>query len=153
DLEPKTARAKLLERFIRSEGEALELYATFQTLEEERRHLQKAATWHDWPKQFLAPGAPVREYAKRHRKRMRFFQYSQWVAAEQFAENRRLAEQSGMAIGLYNDLALGSERNGAESWMYQSTLALGADCGAPPDAFAPEGQNWGLPPINPIALR
>jgi 4-alpha-glucanotransferase len=32
-------------------------------------------------------------------------------------------------------------------------LALGADCGAPPDAFAPEGQNWGLPPINPHALR
>lgn len=37
--------------------------------------------------------------------------------------------------------------------MYQSVLALDADCGAPPDPFAPEGQNWGLPPINPIALR
>jgi 4-alpha-glucanotransferase len=32
-------------------------------------------------------------------------------------------------------------------------LALQADCGAPPDAFAPEGQNWGLPPINPERLR
>lgn len=37
--------------------------------------------------------------------------------------------------------------------MYQSVLSLDADCGAPPDAFAPEGQNWGLPPINPVALR
>ncbi|HJT20018.1 MAG TPA: 4-alpha-glucanotransferase [Nitrospira sp.] len=154
DLEPKTARAKLLERFIQAEGEPLELYATFQALEEERRLIQsKTVTWHEWPKQFMAPGPPVREYAKRHRKRIRFFQYIQWVAAEQFGENRRLAEQTGMAIGLYNDLALGAERNGAESWMYQSTLALGADCGAPPDAFAPEGQNWGLPPINPIVLR
>ncbi|HEU4684184.1 MAG TPA: 4-alpha-glucanotransferase [Nitrospira sp.] len=154
DMEPKTARAKLLERFIQSEGEALELYATFQTLEEERRLIQsKTVTWHEWPKQFLSPGQPVREYAKRHRKRIRFFQYIQWIAAEQLGENRRLAEQTGMAIGLYNDLALGAERNGAEGWMYQSTLALGADCGAPPDAFAPEGQNWGLPPINPIALR
>jgi 4-alpha-glucanotransferase len=37
--------------------------------------------------------------------------------------------------------------------MYQSVMALDADCGAPPDAFAPEGQNWGLPPVNPVALR
>jgi 4-alpha-glucanotransferase len=153
-LVPKTARAKLLERFIQSEGEPLELYAIFQTLEEERRLIQsKTATWMDWPKQFSAPGPAVREYGKRHRKRVRFFQYVQWIATEQLHEVRRLAEQAGMPIGLYNDLALGAERTGAEAWMYQSVLALGADCGAPPDAFAPEGQNWGLPPMNPLALR
>ncbi len=37
NLQPKTARAWLLERFIQSEGTPLEVYATFQTLEEERR--------------------------------------------------------------------------------------------------------------------
>ena len=154
NLQPKTARAWLLERFIQSEGTPLELYASFQTLEEERRLIQsKSATWHDWPKQFLTPGQPVREYAKRHRKRIRFFQYIQWVASEQLNEIRRAAEQLAMPIGLYHDLALGADRNGAEAWVYQAVLALGADCGAPPDAFAPEGQNWGLPPINPHALR
>ena len=154
DLQPQTARAKVLERFIRAEGDALELYAIFQTLEEERRLIQsKTATWHDWPKQFLSPGAAAREYGKRHRKRVRFFQYIQWIATEQLAEVRRNAEQACMPIGIYNDLALGAERNGAEAWMYQSVLALDADCGAPPDAFAPEGQNWGLPPVNPVALR
>ncbi len=154
NLEPQTARAKLLERFIQTEGDALELYAIFLTLEEERRLIQaKNATWHDWPKQFLSPGSAVREYGKRHRKRVRFFQYIQWIATEQLMEVRRNAEQVGMPVGLYNDLALGAERNGAEAWMYQSVLALDADCGAPPDAFAPEGQNWGLPPVNPIALR
>jgi len=154
NLVPKTARAKLLERFIQSEGEPLELYAIFQTLEEERKLIQsKTATWREWPKQFLAPGPPVREYGKRHRKRVRFFQYIQWIAAEQLQEVRQRAEEAGMPIGLYNDLALGAERTGAEVWMYQSVLALEADCGAPPDAFAPEGQNWGLPPVNPLALR
>jgi 4-alpha-glucanotransferase len=154
NLQPKTARAWLLERFIQSEGTPLELYATFQTLEEERRLIQsKSATWQDWPKQFLTPGQPVREYAKRHRKRIRFFQYIQWVASEQLNEIGRTSEQLAMPIGLYHDLALGADRNGAEAWVYQSVLALGADCGAPPDAFAPEGQNWGLPPINPHALR
>jgi 4-alpha-glucanotransferase len=154
NLQPKTARAWLLELFIQAEGTPLELYATFQTLEEERRLIQfKSVTWHDWPKQFLTPGQPVREYAKRHRKRIRFFQYIQWVASEQLNEIRRTAEQLAMPIGLYHDVALGADRNGAEAWIHQSVLALEADCGAPPDPFAPEGQNWGLPPINPHALR
>jgi 4-alpha-glucanotransferase len=153
-LQPKTARAWLLEQFIQSEGAPLEAYATFQTLEEERRLIQsKSTTWHDWPTQFLTPGPPAREYAKRHRKRIRFFQYIQWVAREQLNEVRQMAEQLAMPIGLYHDLALGADRNGAEAWIYQSVLAFVADCGAPPDAFAPEGQNWGLPPINPHALR
>jgi len=154
NIEPITARAKLLERFIQSEGEALELYATFQTLEEERRLIQsKTVTWQEWPKQFLSPGSAAREYGRRHRKRIRFFQYIQWIASEQLNEVLRTAEAAGMPIGIYNDLALGAERTGAEAWMYQSVLALDADCGAPPDGFAPEGQNWGLPPVNPVALR
>jgi 4-alpha-glucanotransferase len=154
NLEPKTARAKLLERFIHAEGEALELYAIFQTLEEERRLIQsKSVTWQEWPKQFLAPGSAATEYGRRHRKRIRFFQYIQWIASEQLNEVLRTAEAAGMPIGIYNDLALGAERTGAEAWMYQSVMALDADCGAPPDDFAPQGQNWGLPPINPVALR
>ena len=154
DLQPQTARAKLLERFIHAEGEALELYAIFQALEEERRLIQsKTVTWQEWPKQFLTPGPAVREYGKRHRKRARFFQYIQWIAAEQLHEVRRNAEQLGMPIGLYNDLALGADRTSAEAWMFQSVLALDADCGAPPDPLGPEGQNWALPPVNPVALR
>jgi 4-alpha-glucanotransferase len=153
-LQPNTERARRLELFIQSEGTPLELYATFQALEEERWRIQSTSTtWHDWPKQFLMPGQPVREYANRHRKRIRFFQYIQWVASEQLNEVQRTAEQLAMPIGLYHDMALGADRNGAEAWIYQSVLALGADCGAPPDSFAPEGQNWGLPPINPHALR
>src|SRR5262245_35452268 len=137
NLQPKTERAWLFQRFIQSEGTSLELYATFQALEEERRLIQpKSATWHDWPSQFLTPGQPVREYAKRHRLRIRFFEYIQWVASEQLNEIRQTAEQLEMPIGLYQDLALGAERNGAEAWIYQSVLAFRADCGCPPDAFS-----------------
>ena len=123
NLQPKTARAWLLERFIQSEGTPLEVYATFQTLEEERRLIQsKSVTWHDWPKKILTPGQPICEYAKRHRKRVRFFQYIQWVASEQLNEIRRTAEQLAMPIGLYHDLALGADRNGAEAWIKSHIL-------------------------------
>jgi len=58
-----------------------------------------------------------------------------------------------MPIGFYHDLALGSDRYGADGWRSQEVLALNADCGAPPDAFASEGQNWGFPPLDPLRLR
>ena len=154
-LQPTSARGWLLERFIREEGEALEWYAIFQALEEERRFVDPQATvWQEWPKQYQSPTSPaVREFGRRHRKRVRFFQYIQWIAAEQLKEVGTRAVSAQMAVGLYRDLALGSDRSGAESWIFQEALALTADCGAPPDAFAPQGQNWGFPPFNPLRLK
>ena len=58
-----------------------------------------------------------------------------------------------MPIGLYVDLALGADRGGAEVWADQDAYAVGASCGAPPDEFNPRGQDWGLPPYSPRALR
>lgn len=154
DLKPQTPRACLLERFIQSEGEPLEWFAIFQTIEEERRMLHAESTaWPDWPKQLVVPGVAAREFGRRHRKRVRFHQYVQWVAAEQLSELKRQAGQIPMPIGLYHDLALGADRTGADAWMYQEVLALGVDCGAPPDDLGPEGQNWGLPPVDPHRLR
>ena len=154
-LQPMSARGWLLERFIRDEGNALERFATFQVLEEERRLVELSPKlWPEWPEQYRTPDSPaLREFAKRHRKRVRFFQYLQWVAAEQLEEAKARATQVQMTVGLYPDLALGSDRNGGEAWMLQDVLALGADCGAPPDAFAPQGQNWGFAPFHPLRLK
>ena len=154
-LQPTSARGWLLERFIRDEGESLERFALFQVLEEDRRLIEHAPKlWPEWPAQYRNPGSPaLREFARRHRKRVRFFQYVQWVAADQLRAANAKASQVQMTVGLYPDLALGSDRNGAEAWMLQDTLALEADCGAPPDAFAPQGQNWGFAPFHPIRLK
>jgi (1->4)-alpha-D-glucan 1-alpha-D-glucosylmutase len=58
-----------------------------------------------------------------------------------------------MPIGLYFDLALGADAGGAEVWADQAAYATGASIGAPPDEFNPRGQDWGLPPYSPRALR
>lgn len=154
-LQPASARGWLLERFIRDEGESLERFALFQVLEEERRLVELAPKlWPEWPDQYRTPGLPaLREFFRRHRKRVRFFQYMQWIAADQLKEAKVRASQVQMTVGLYPDLALGSDRNGGEAWMLQDVLALGADCGAPPDAFAPQGQNWGFSPFHPLRLK
>lgn len=58
-----------------------------------------------------------------------------------------------MEIGLYRDLAVGADGGGAESWANPRTILASAHVGAPPDILNPAGQDWGLPPFDPRALR
>ena len=84
---------------------------------------------------------------------MTFHQYLQWEADRQLGLAKVACAQSGMSIGLYRDLSLGVDADGAEAWAEQSAMARGISTGAPPDPFNLKGQSWGLPPFNPHALR
>lgn len=155
DVKPNTARGWFFHTFVQQEGEPLAQYALFQALEDERQFVQsRSVVWADWPEAYRVPGTQaVEEFKRRHMKKVRYFQYVQWLLAEQLAAVQRQAHEAGLSLGLYHDLALGSDRYGADGWRFQSLLALKADCGAPPDAFAPEGQNWGIAPADPLRLR
>lgn len=154
ELKPYTDRGERFQRYVLEEGEPLIRYALFQALEEERRTESVSTMWTDWPEGYRIPTSEaVREFQRRQMHRVRFFQYLQWLAAEQLGMLSKKTAEAGMPIGLYHDLALGSDRHGADGWRFQEVLALGADCGAPPDAFAPEGQNWGFSPADPLRLR
>ena len=154
-LEPTTARGRSFLEFTEHEGDPLTHYALFQALEEHQQFTGAASSiWADWPEPYRTPLTDaVTEFQRQHMPRVRFFQYLQWVAAEQLRALVTKTHEAGMPIGLYHDMALGSDRYGADGWRYQTVLALGADCGAPPDAFAPEGQNWGFSPLDPLRLR
>jgi len=155
ELKPKTARGWFFHNYVQQEGEPLVQYALFQALEDERQFVQsRAVIWADWPEPYRKPMSDaVREFKRRHMKKVRFFQYLQWLASEQLCALVKKAGEAGMPVGFYHDLALGSDRYGADGWRFQEVLALKADCGAPPDAFAPEGQNWGFSPTDPLRLR
>ena len=132
-------------------GEALRRFATFQALAE---HFGPERTWRAWPPAFRdARGEAVAEFAARNDDRIEFFAWLQFVADAQLAAAARAAKDAGMEIGLYQDLALGADADGAESWMNRGLMAEGVRVGAPPDDWNLNGQNWGLPPYNPIALR
>ncbi len=150
-----TERGLAFERFVRGEGDLLETFAVFQALSEElRREYPDTSAWQEWPEQYRHPQSEaVAAFRKSHEKAVQFHQYLQWVAAQQLGEVAQRARALGMPIGLYYDLAVGCDRSGSEAWGFQNVLALDANSGAPPDPFAPAGQDWGLPPINPISLR
>ena len=110
------------------------------------------ADCHEWPEEYRNSRSPaVHQFAQRNAQLVRFHLWMQWIADTQLKAAAEQADQ--MAIGLYRDLAVGAHASGAEVWSQPDMLVAGASIGAPPDALGPAGQNWGLPPLHPIAAR
>jgi 4-alpha-glucanotransferase len=146
-------RRQSFEKFRQSRGEYLERACIFEALAEQFQKSQPSTPqWRNWPSPFQSPASSeVRQFAITHEKEVEFYMWMQWVADEQLKQ--AVAAGRDMPIGLYGDLAVGSHPDGAEAWSNQNLLAAGVSIGAPPDPFSWEGQNWGLPPYNPRALR
>lgn len=140
--------------FREAHGTALRHQATFDALQEYCRHNDPSCWgWQSWAEAFQDPNSvAVAEFAKEHRQRIGFFEYLQWRAAEQLADVAHRANEAGLDIGLYRDLAVGVNSGGAEAWSHQDLFARGVRVGAPPDDFSPGGQDWGLPPMVPHRL-
>jgi 4-alpha-glucanotransferase len=140
--------------FRRDGGRALAAFATFEALHEEVIGSGAPFAWHRWPAKLRDPhSAAVRDFARGKSERVEFFQFLQWQADRQLAAAAAAGRDNGLAIGLYRDLAVGVNPNGAEAWADQDLVGPGAAIGAPPDALSRAGQNWGLAPVNPLALR
>lgn len=135
-------------------GEALFRYAVHEALQEAFFSQDPSIWgWPVWPAEYRQPdGAAVHEFAKARAERVEFFQYLQWQAAAQLHEAGALAREL-LGIGLYRDLAVGVDRGGAETWASQGLYVFGASVGCPPDELNLNGQNWGLPPLSPKALK
>ncbi|SNR27627.1 4-alpha-glucanotransferase [Puniceibacterium sediminis] len=144
----QTADPAAFEAYLIREGAPLQTFATHQALSE--RH---GAYWNLWPADLQNPDSDaVAQAARDLGPRLRFHAWLQWMAEEQLGQAARTARDSGMALGLYLDLAVGTHPHGAETWEDRTSFAFGASLGAPPDAFSKDGQNWQLAPFNPQAL-
>lgn len=150
-----SARAAAFRRFVQAGGEALYRFALYEALQA-HFHAQDAGLWGwpAWPQDWRDPSSPqVVAWAAANTERVEYHLYLQWLAAEQLERAAQAARASGMAVGLYMDLAVGVDRGGAETWMHRDLYAFAASVGAPPDDFNLHGQDWGLPPLAPQRLR
>jgi 4-alpha-glucanotransferase len=147
---PLSARGQEFARFVAAGGESLARFGQFSALAD---HFHQG-DWRRWPESYQHPESPaVAEFAREHGKEVRFYQYGQWLAATQLGQVCQEAQQQGLPFTLYEDLALGVSPGGFDTWAHQELFARGPAIGAPPDAFNPQGQNWGLPPLIPERLR
>ncbi len=110
--------------------------------------------WQRWPEPYRDPAAPaVAQFRRDHLERVEFYEWLQWQCERQLHGVGARAQELGLGVGLYGDLAVSIDRGGAEAWANQDLYALAAGVGAPPDDYSPSGQNWGLPPPIPERLR
>ncbi|MEW6350539.1 MAG: 4-alpha-glucanotransferase [Thermodesulfobacteriota bacterium] len=141
--------------YVDREGIHLRRFATFCALDEHFRNASPPAnTWQEWPKEFRDPASEaVRTFRRTHEDEVRFWMYLQWQVDAQLRNVQQHATGKGMVIGLFHDEALAVDRSGADVWAAQDCYHDGFNVGAPPDAFAPDGQNWGFSPPDTDRVR
>ena len=149
---PGSARSPF-EGFRQEQAEVLERSCAFYCLQQ--RFIARDpgfSDWRKWPEEYRNPESEaVRRFVAEHEKEVTFAAWMQWLADVQLSVAAKAAKS--MEIGLYRDMAVGADMCGVETWSNQEAVVSEAHVGAPPDIFNPAGQDWGLPPFHPRALK
>ena len=139
-------RQSQLDRFIERGGSELSNYALWCALVEREGTIEL-------PEDLARSSAPRVELERLElAERVDFYQWCQWVAAEQLEHAQHVAREVGMEIGIMADLAVGVHGYGSEKWSRPEFFASGMSVGAPPDVYSQQGQNWSQPPWSPRSL-
>jgi (1->4)-alpha-D-glucan 1-alpha-D-glucosylmutase len=155
ELQLRTPRGLRFEAYALDRRATLGRHALFEALQE---HLFAADPdvwgWPAWPQELRDPaGEAVQRFEHEHADAIRYRLWLQWLAEEQLESAQQLARAQGMGLGLYCDLAVGVNEGGSDTWREPQMYALGMHVGAPPDPLSTAGQDWGLPPLNPLRLE
>jgi 4-alpha-glucanotransferase len=133
-----SARLDAFEAFVEREAWWLDTYALFRALHEEHH----SRYWREWEAGLRDRDPSAMEAARRRLARpVRYYQYLQWLAGEQWREARAACG----AVGLFGDFPFMVNGHSADVWARQAEFHLDASVGVPPAAGSPEGQDWGLP--------
>ena len=155
------SRARRFRKFCRAEAAWLDGYVLFRVLME--RH--GSERWDSWPLEHRDPHAArawLAALASTERRafegRIRFRQYVQWIAYEQWREAKHHAGARGVA--LMGDIPFGVNFFSADVWAHPELFDHQWCGGCPPerllkvDEFTYKwGQNWGIPLYRWDALR
>jgi 4-alpha-glucanotransferase len=150
DADPAPGRRADFDAFRQERGALLLRFACFEAL---RRRFK--TPWWDWPRDWRQPDAArIAAFAEgEDRDEIAFVQFVQWTADRQLRSCKELAEQAGMRVGLYLDVAVGVQSDGFDAWNEQTAISRRLAVGAPPDPLNTLGQNWGLAGFNAAGLE
>lgn len=139
-LHERSSRDPDFDAYRQAEGDLLTSFAAFVVLT--RLH---GPQWREWPAEYRRPAtAAVRALAGVPDVRLEM-----WL---QYHLDRSL-HAAGADIDVVQDLAIGVDPCGFDSWYWQAEIAGGVSVGAPPDEFNTAGQMWGVAAFDPWALR
>ncbi|MBM3326068.1 MAG: 1,4-alpha-glucan branching protein GlgB [Calditrichaeota bacterium] len=132
------------EQEILAEGGAeLAKYAMFRAVQD-----RAGQVWRHWDDRLQKQELNTSDYDV---KNYRYHLYVQHIIKKQIGE--LAARGYTLEQPLYLDLPVGVHPYGFDTWHYKDQFTFGATVGAPPDPLAPQGQEWGFPPLHPHAIR
>lgn len=147
-------RQDAFDRFVAESGEDLRRFALFEALDAQMRREGRKGGFDQWPQAYRSPQSQaVFEFAAAQESEIRFHMFAQWIADSGLAAAQARTQALGMGLGLVSDLAVGVDPWGAHAWSRPKELLSGLTLGAPPDAFQPAGQDWGITTFSPVALK
>jgi 4-alpha-glucanotransferase len=148
-----TPRYKKYQKFVALKGQSLFQQAIYDALYMHFNAELSAYGWMQWPAEFQDhTSEAVMAFAEENAEDVIFWAWVQFICAEQLEAVYKQVKRQKLTLGLYRDLAVGSDRGGAETWVNSNVFQHKLSVGAPPDLLAQQGQNWGLPPLDPQAL-
>ena len=149
ELAKETPRARAYAAFLEREDPQLTQVATFLAISE-----REGPDARQWPEPLRdSRSDAVKEKRRELADRVDYHRWLQFELDRQLGRAALDAARAGLALGLYQDLAVGSAASGSDVWANPELFRQGATVGAPPDMYSDEGQNWGLPAIDPHVLR
>lgn len=144
-------RARAYGEFVRAQDPELTEFATFLAIGDVAGN--GSWNWRAWPAGLQdCRSHEVTRFQREYADRIDYHRWLQFETDRQLGAAAREASRAGLAIGLYQDLAIGTSPVGSDSWSMPDLFVTRASIGAAPDPYCATGQNWGLPPIDPRAL-
>ena len=128
--------------FVAANVEWLMPYAAFSVL----RDLNGTCDFSQWGEFSEYHPRKVDAFVAAHVDEVNFYCWEQFLLDAQLHEVVAYAHKRGVA--LKGDLPIGVSRQSVDAWQHAELFHLDSQAGAPPDAFAVDGQNWGFPTYN-----
>lgn len=138
----KVAKSKAYQSFFQENQHWLEPYAVFCSL----RDAYGTVKFSEWPKHSIYHAKSIAKLASpdsRTYEDVAIHYFIQFHLDQQFKEVKEYAATQRVAIK--GDIPIGIYRHSVDAWVSPHLYNMNGQAGAPPDAFAIAGQNWGFP--------
>ena len=138
----KLSETKAYQAFMEANSHWLLPYAAFCVL----RDMNGTPNFTQWKTHKKYNAKKIAAFCQENKAAVDFWCFVQYHLDAQLSEVCKYAHSKGVV--LKGDLPIGISRTSADAWLYPELFHMDSQAGAPPDAFAEDGQNWGFPTYN-----
>lgn len=138
----RTLKSDTFKQFVKTNAQWLEPYVAFCIL----RDIYGTTDMTQWQEYAVYSAEKAQKILHKNKKSADFYRFLQYHLDAQLREAR--AHGISLGVALKGDIPIGVNRTSVDAWLNPELFNLDASAGAPPDAFAINGQNWVFPTYN-----